>query len=75
MWKISTLCYYFQRTSSISFIFMIDATSSMENSLPMAIKYFIDICYNLKIKIPGVAIKFWGIFYRDLIDFISDRKD
>ncbi len=47
----------------------------MENYLPMVTKYFIDICYNLKLKIPGVAIKFWGIFYRETIDSIIDRND
>ena len=52
---------------------MIDATSSMEKSLQMATKYFIDICDNWKIKIPGVAFKFGGIVYRDPIDYISDR--
>ncbi len=35
----------------------------------MATKYCIDIWDALKIKMPGVAFKFGGIFYRDSIDF------
>ena len=61
--------------SDFDLVFMIDATGSMGGSLNMAIKYCIDIWNALKIKMPGVAFKFGGIFYRDPIDSSSDRND
>ena len=61
--------------SDFDLVFMIDATGSMGGSLNMATKYCIDIWDALKIKMPGVAFKFGGIFYRDPIDSSNDRND
>ena len=41
----------------------------------MATKYCINIWNALKVKMPGVAFKFGGIFYRDPIDSSGDRND
>ena len=54
---------------------MVDSTGSMGSVLNMLDKYCTDIWNILQTKIPGISLKFGGIFYRDPIDSPGDKND
>ena len=63
------------RLKDIDIVFMVDSTGSMGEIIFMLNKYCINIWNILENKIPGVSLKFGGIFYRDPIDSTHDKHD
>lgn len=61
--------------SEVDIVFMVDSTGSMGSALNMLDKYCTDIWNILQTKIPGINLKFGGIFYRDPIDSSGDKND